>query len=72
MSRTTSISPISAASAGLGNCCGEMLRPFWNVVETGLLESGSLGGGVQAAASTAATATILQRYRAMLSVANDI
>ena len=49
-----------------------MLRPFWNVVETGLLESGSLGGGVLAAASTAATATILQRYRAMLSVANDI
>jgi protein MpaA len=25
-------------------CCEQMLRPFWGAVETGLLESGSLGG----------------------------
>ncbi len=25
-------------------CCEQMLRPFWEAVETGMLESGSLGG----------------------------
>jgi murein peptide amidase A len=29
-------------------CCDQMLRPFWEAVETGLLESGSLGGFVSA------------------------
>ena len=34
----------SKAFEARANCCGEMLRPFWDAVETGLLESGSLGG----------------------------
>jgi hypothetical protein len=25
-------------------CAGELLRPFWEAIESGLLESGSLGG----------------------------
>ncbi|MFZ4483674.1 MAG: hypothetical protein ACOYOL_06805 [Chthoniobacterales bacterium] len=29
-----------------GSCCEQMLRPFWQAVETGVLESGSLGGFV--------------------------
>lgn len=44
MSQTASISPRTAAPAHSVHCCGEMLRPFWDAVETGLLESGSLGG----------------------------
>lgn len=32
------------ASRGARNCCEKLLRPFWEAVETGLLESGSLGG----------------------------
>ena len=31
-------------SASARRCCEEMLRPFWEAVETGVLESGSLGG----------------------------
>jgi protein MpaA len=34
----------SAESAAARCCCEQMLRPFWEAVETGLLESGSLGG----------------------------
>jgi protein MpaA len=30
--------------AAARRCCEQMLRPFWDAVETGLLESGSLGG----------------------------
>jgi protein MpaA len=33
-----------AMSATTHRCCEQMLRPFWETVETGLLESGSLGG----------------------------
>lgn len=33
-----------ASPAGRGRCCDQFLRPFWEAVETGLLESGSLGG----------------------------
>lgn len=34
----------SAGRVYAQRCCDEMLRPFWEAVETGLLESGSLGG----------------------------
>ena len=34
----------TAESAAARRCCEQMLRPFWEAVETGLLESGSLGG----------------------------
>ncbi len=37
-------SPSAAAAFPAGRCCEQMLRPFWEAVETGLLESGSLGG----------------------------
>ncbi|MBE2181036.1 MAG: succinylglutamate desuccinylase/aspartoacylase family protein [Chthoniobacterales bacterium] len=37
-------SPSAAAAFLAGRCCEQMLRPFWEAVETGLLESGSLGG----------------------------
>lgn len=36
--------PESVPSALDRRCCEQMLRPFWEAVETGLLESGSLGG----------------------------
>jgi len=44
MAPSASISAHAQASGARTNCCGEMLRPFWDAVETGLLESGSLGG----------------------------
>lgn len=31
-------------AAGSRACCEQLLRPFWEAVETGLLDSGSLGG----------------------------
>jgi protein MpaA len=34
----------TALPAAAHRCCEQMLRPFWDAVETGLLESGSLGG----------------------------
>lgn len=34
----------TAEPAAARRCCEQMLRPFWEAVETGLLESGSLGG----------------------------
>lgn len=34
--------PFPAARSRL--CCDQLLRPFWEAVETGLLQSGSLGG----------------------------
>ena len=34
----------SSEPAVAHRCCEQMLRPFWEAVETGLLESGSLGG----------------------------
>lgn len=34
----------TARAAAAYRCCERMLRPFWEAVETGLLESGSLGG----------------------------
>jgi protein MpaA len=37
-------SSIAAFPPKVGACCEQLLRPFWEAVETGLLESGSLGG----------------------------
>ncbi len=34
----------TVARGAPGRCCEQMLRPFWEAVETGVLESGSLGG----------------------------
>lgn len=36
--------PPSGSPQPVSRCCDQMLRPFWEAVETGLLESGSLGG----------------------------
>ena len=40
-----SVAAVKAAEPAVARrCCEQMLRPFWEAVETGLLESGGLGG----------------------------